>query len=89
MRSISGPYRSQRPVSCQSSAGCTGGASISRAPARFISSRTTVSTRRSTLSPSGIHEYNPLASLRIRPARSISLWLASSASWGASLRVAM
>ena len=46
-------YR-QRPVSCQSSAGCTAGISNSTAPARFISSRTTCSTLRSTRNPSGI-----------------------------------
>src|SRR6185312_6760991 len=58
------------------------------APARFISSRTTFSTLRRTRSPSGDQVYRPEASRRIMPARSISLWLAISASAGISLTVA-
>src|SRR3954462_3878727 len=85
--SIWGPNKSQRPVSCQSSAGCTAGISSSTAPARFISSRTMASTLRSTSNPSGIHVYRPLPSFLISPARNMSLWLTSSASLGASLRV--
>ena len=60
---------------------------ISMAPARSISSRTTASTLRSTRRPSGDQVYRPAASLRIMPARSISRWLASSASAGVSLVV--
>jgi hypothetical protein len=47
-------FRSQRPDSCHSSAGCTAGISSSMAPARFISSRTMFSTLRSTRRPIGI-----------------------------------
>jgi hypothetical protein len=57
------------------------------APAASISSRTTRSTRRNTRKPSGIQVYSPDPSRLIRPARSISLWLISSASEGASLVV--
>ena len=63
------------------------GISISTAPARFISSRTTASTLRATRKPIGIQVYRPLATRLIKPARSISLWLGNSASAGASLRV--
>ncbi len=77
------------PVSCHNSAGITHGICTSSAPARFISSRTTASILRSTRSPSGIQLYSPEPSRRMRPARSMSLWLASSASAGASLMVLM
>src|SRR5574340_1393691 len=87
--SICGPNTAQRPVSSHTSAGCTAGISSSIAPARFISSRTTASTRRSTRRPSGIQVYNPDPRRLMRPARSISLWLTSSASDGASLVVEM
>ncbi len=61
----------------------------SRAPARFISSRTMVSTLRTTRRPIGIQLYMPPASRRISPARIIRRWLMISASEGASLSVAM
>ncbi len=87
MRSSSGPYSPQRPDSCHSSAGWITGITSSRAPARFISSRTMVSTLRSTRSPIGSQLYRPAARRRIRPARSISWWLMTSASAGVSFIV--
>ena len=54
MRSSSGPIASKRPVSCQSSAGCTTGMVSSTAPARFISSRTMASTFWITRKPMGM-----------------------------------
>ncbi|MNG37721.1 hypothetical protein D3C84_1251550 [compost metagenome] len=48
------------------------GISTSRAPAAFISSRTTASTLRITRKPIGSQVYRPEASLRIMPARSMS-----------------
>ncbi len=53
-RISSGPIFSQRPVSCQYSAGCTTGISSSTAPARFISSRTMASILRMTRRPMGM-----------------------------------
>ena len=47
------------------------------------------STLRSTRKPIGIQVYKPDALAVISPARSMSLWLASTASAGASLRVEM
>ena len=70
----------------QSSAGCATGITISSAPARFISSRITRSTLRSTRRPMGSQVYSPPARRRIRPARSMSRWLTISASAGTSLR---
>ena len=87
MRSSSGPYLSQRPVSRHSSAGCTDGISSSSAPIAFISSRTIASTLRTTRRPIGIHVKIPDVSRRIMPVRSISLWLTISASEGSSLSV--
>ena len=89
MRSSSGPYSLQRPDSCHSSAGWTTGITSSSAPARFISSRTMRSTLRSTRRPIGSQLYSPAARRRIRPARSISWWLTTSASAGVSLMVLM
>src|SRR5690606_28835154 len=57
------------------------------APALFISSRTMFSTFFRTRTPVGSQVYNPEASLRIIPARSISWWLITSASAGVSFRV--
>ena len=82
-----GPIFSQRPVSCQSSAGWITGITSSSAPARFISSRMIASTLRSVRSPSGIHVYRPVPSFLIIPARSISFTLVTSASAGASFWV--
>src|SRR5450755_13719 len=59
----------------------------SRAPARFISSRTMRSTLCSVRRPIGSHVYKPAAKRRIMPARSISWWLMTSASAGTSLSV--
>ena len=82
-----GPIFSQRPVSCHSSAGWITGITSSSAPARFISSRMICSTLRSVMRPSGIHVYRPLPSFLIMPARSMSFWLTTSASAGASFSV--
>ena len=65
------------------------GITISRAPARFISSRTMRSTFCRTRRPIGSQLYSPAASRRIKPARSINWWLINSASAVISLRVLM
>jgi hypothetical protein len=57
-RSSSGPYSSQRPDSCHSSAGWVLGINTSREPAAFISSRTMASTLRIT-QPIGSQVYRP------------------------------
>src|SRR5450830_392114 len=85
--SICGPNTAQRPVSSHSSLGCTAGISSSSAPALFISSRTIASTLGNTRKPSGIQLYSPEPKRLIRPARTISIWLCSSASLGASFWV--
>src|SRR4051812_40926595 len=86
-RSSSGPNLSHLPDSTHNSAGMAAGIRTSSAPARSISSRTMFSTLRRVRNPSGIQVYNPAASLRMRPARSMSCWLTTSASAGVSLVV--
>jgi hypothetical protein len=51
---VPGPYISQRPVSCHSSAGTTAGISSSMAPARSISSRMMLLHLAQDAQPSGI-----------------------------------
>src|ERR1043165_8003181 len=86
-RSSSGPNLSHLPDSTHSSAGMAAGIRTSSAPARSISSRTMFSTLRMVRRPRGIQVYRPAASLRMRPARSMSWWLTTSASAGVSLVV--
>ena len=52
-RNISSPIASQRPDSCQISAGCSTGMSISWQPMASISSRMMFSTLRITRQPAG------------------------------------
>jgi len=63
-RNMFWPITSQRPDSCQISAGCSAGSSISCPPIALISSRITCSTRLVTRNPSGSSEYRPAPSWR-------------------------
>ncbi len=63
------------------------GMRISWAPARFISSRTMAVTRCRARKPSGRKVYMPEVSLRMKPPRTSSWWLMTSASDGISLVV--
>ena len=83
----SGPIFSHLLVSSHNSFGWTIGIKTSWAPEESISSLTIFSTFLRTFNPKGSHVYIPEATFLIIPALSISLWLITSASWGASLRV--
>ncbi len=76
-----------RPVVSQSSAGVSTGISISWPPIASISSRMICSTFRCTRQPSGMNVHTPAETWRMKPPRTSSLWLAASASAGASRRV--
>ena len=84
IRIRSSPTAYQRPDLRHSSAGSATGITISWPSTRSISSRRSRSILCLTRMPSGRYSKIPEVTWRIRPALSISWWLTSSASAGAS-----
>ena len=76
-----------RPEVSHSSAGVRTGQSISCPPIALISSRMIWTTFSCTRQPSGRNVHSPAPTWRMKPPRTSSLWLAASASAGASRRV--
>ena len=87
-RNMLSPMTCQRPLASHSSRGCNAGKWNSW-PMQSISSRTIRAIFSIERLPRKRKEYRPAASWRMYPARTRNLWLATSASAGASRSVGM